>query len=307
MRKSEKETISESIQNTLLYFSNQYKTAKILLCSDFNDFEIGDIENNFNLLQIVTFNTRNHAKLDLVLTDIPSYANKAEKLPPLSTSDHNMIFVNQPNDKPKYTTVFKRSFRNKDRIIESLNLQNWSQVYKSDNVDTKAKIFDDIVTSTLEKFCPLKKSRTKEDEPPWLSEDIKKAIKRMNKHYKKRNFLSWKIWRNTVVKKIRHSKRNYIARFINSEKSNAKEWWTIVNSLNGQPKQMSTLKTNWVLLDGEWLERDEIARRINEHFVNIGEKFINDDSKIPASNSTVSETHLPLVDQNVVFQKLKKN
>jgi len=92
---------------------------------------------------------------------------------------------------------------------------------------------------------------------------------------------------------------------INSGKSNAKEWSKIVNSLNGQPKQMATLETNCMLLDDEWLAGNEIARQINEYFVNISGK-VKDDFRSLNYNSTESETHLPLIDQNVVLGKMKE-
>jgi hypothetical protein len=158
LKKAEKDTINDLLLNTIAELHKKYKTAKLLLCGDFNDFDTSTLANTCNLMQIVNFSTRNEATLDLILTDIPCYSGKAEKIPPLSTCDHNMVFLNQPTLKPKYVRKIKRIFtkNSKQQIIDSLIYENWDEVYNSHDVETKAEVFENTLKRHLDKFCPKK-------------------------------------------------------------------------------------------------------------------------------------------------------
>jgi hypothetical protein len=63
-------------------------------------------------------------------------------------------------------------------------------------------MFDDIIIQQLDQFCPSKSMRIKENEPPWLTTEIKEAIRTRNKQHKKRQPTHLEILEKLSCKKI---------------------------------------------------------------------------------------------------------
>ncbi len=271
MNVSQKEYIIEAIMENLTIFTNKYKTAKLLLCGDFNDVQISEIESSFHLIQIVNFATRGDNTLDKVSTNVVEYLGKAIQLPPLSTADHNVVFVQQADVVKKYRKVIRRKMNSmtKCKILESIQKETWRDVYEAKSVDEKATIFDKTVEKLLDKYCPKKPMRLMVKEPPWMTDNIRDLIHNRNKHFRKGNKLAYKFWRNLVVKRLRENKRNFVKQSINVLDRSTKDWWKLVNTLDGRPLRSN--HSSYVhCLDDEWMGSKEAASRLNQYFISIG-------------------------------------
>ena len=58
---------------TLASLTKKYPLAKFIISGDFNHLPVEDICTQLGIINLVNFNTRNEAKLDLVLTNITEY------------------------------------------------------------------------------------------------------------------------------------------------------------------------------------------------------------------------------------------
>ena len=188
-------------------------------------------------------------------------------------------------------------------MLYALSVQNWDDVYDAEDLNVKAEIFDNIITNHLDLYCPAKLTSINENEPSWLNEDIKNAIRVRDKHHKKGNLVSWKFWRNVVVKKMRKSKENYISNFINCKEKNTKKWWDMIKCIDGT-NSITTYETTSMLLDDEWLNGNDIPSKINEHFAKIGEVETKENGDGDATDTT-SPVPIDPVSLETVLYKLK--
>ena len=111
---------------------------------------------------------------------------------------------------------------------------DWNSL-KSDDIDTYAENITDRITFLTNKHIPNKMITVRKTDPPWLTNNIKKLLrkkKRLYDKYKKSNNPShWDIYkrfRNHVTSELRKSKQNQIdklsERLVNSE-TGQKDWW----------------------------------------------------------------------------------
>ena len=77
---------------TLASLCKNHPLAKFVITGDFNHLPIEDICSQLGIENLINFNTRNDAKLDLVLTNIVEY-QPAIQLAPISNNDHWCVFV----------------------------------------------------------------------------------------------------------------------------------------------------------------------------------------------------------------------
>ena len=168
-------------------------------------------------------------------------------------------------------------------------------------MDEKAEKFNEILKMTLDQFCPLKSTKARDNEPIWLTNDIREMMNIRNRHYRKGNWLAWRYWRNKVVNKMKSSKRKFVEEEINKKGRNAKDWWTTVDALSGQVKQ-DTFETRQLLLDDEWLVEKDIATEVNKFFINIGGDPTPNEK--PVDLEGCPEVSMPFVNSYDVLKKL---
>ena len=71
---------------------NQHPNCGIILLGDFNDLEIFLLSGRHNLKQVVKEPTRGSSILDLI-TNLLKYYQTPQLLPPLGSSDHNIVLM----------------------------------------------------------------------------------------------------------------------------------------------------------------------------------------------------------------------
>ncbi|RLU16497.1 hypothetical protein DMN91_010565 [Ooceraea biroi] len=81
----------------------------------------------------------------------------------------------------------ERDLRNLDpgRIQEDLNGTDWSSLFAAPSIDEKVEIFNRVVLGCLDKYTPLCWRHFKRLPAPWITSDIKEAIKKRNKARRK--------------------------------------------------------------------------------------------------------------------------
>ena len=102
---AEKLLIDSVISNKIDSHLIDYPDSDIIICGDFNKFSTINLEVTFDLTNLVTAPTRRNNILDkiFVSSDLAPLFHKCEVLPPLSTSDHNCVYVRGSKSDNQYT------------------------------------------------------------------------------------------------------------------------------------------------------------------------------------------------------------
>ena len=79
------------LQSSLELLEIKYLNCGLILAGDFNKLPIRHHSSQFQLKQMVNFNTRGSSKLDLILTNLSDFYDQPLSSPPLCLSDHLTI------------------------------------------------------------------------------------------------------------------------------------------------------------------------------------------------------------------------
>lgn len=124
------------------------------------------------------FNTREGAKLDLLLTDVPEY-EKAVELAPISNNDHCCILLNGVRCRSrKYNKIKKRRIaqEQKHSVHRDIAKETWQSVYHAKNINDKALKLHQAVDGILDKHCHKRTVKWRIDQPPWTTSSIIKLV-----------------------------------------------------------------------------------------------------------------------------------
>ena len=66
-----------------------------------------------------------------------------------------------------------------------LTLTDWTPVFEQETVDGKTLAFNSILEGLLNACFPYKAITVKDSDQPWFNNQIRKAIKKRKKHFKK--------------------------------------------------------------------------------------------------------------------------
>ena len=86
-----KTTMLQYLQSSLELLEIKYPNCGLILAGDFNKLPIRHLSSQFQLEQMVNFNTRGSSKLDLILTNLSDFYDQPLSSPPLRLSDHLTI------------------------------------------------------------------------------------------------------------------------------------------------------------------------------------------------------------------------
>ena len=139
-----KEETTNHIIKTIASLQSKHKSAKFLVCGDFNDLETTEITTLLPMDQIVNFATRGENMLDKIFTDVQEYIDcGCISEPPILNNDHCAVALPpvQRIRRPKYVTVKKHlvSPKSKLAIFEELNSYDWDFIHAEPNVDKKGR------------------------------------------------------------------------------------------------------------------------------------------------------------------------
>ena len=243
--------IDESIK---LALSTPHKT---IILGDFNedclpspDIHIQRIMNLNNLDQMINEPTRYKPEdgsarlIDLILTPCPDIIEKVGVLSPVN-SDHCCTFVEIKNARP-VQKCFKRTLYiyaklNEERFLDKCSRTDWNDIVTSGTVDTVAELLSEEIMKIGKACMPVKTITIKDNDAPWITEEIKKLIKKKQKIHAFAKTLdslwSWNLFkriRNHLVELIRNRKDEYqkdLENRINAQVNfGTKDWWKIVNN-----------------------------------------------------------------------------
>ena len=146
-----------------------------------------EILEDAGLVQIVDQPTRGENCLDIVLTNVPDLVPRVEILPPLS--DHDVVYfefqtkVTKAKNVIRPIPLYKRA--NWDGMKEELlSLRDRIEAQSStSDADTLWTVFKDSLLDIIKKYIPHKTTRKKQSSP-WLTPEVKKLRRRLDRKYR---------------------------------------------------------------------------------------------------------------------------
>mgnify|MGYP002259906745 FL=1 len=240
-----------------------------------NDSELGqrlfDIVTQNNLCQLISGPTRfseySESLLDLMITDSPGYVLNSGLLPPISTSDHAVIFCSfsllNHRDRSFKRTIwdYKRAdFDNLNRALQDAPWDTGLTVF--DSVDDAVSYWSDLFLDTCKQFIPSRDITIRPKDKPWINNYIKRLIRQRNRAWNRfkrltcqprpytfliftkieRFYQLYKKKRNLTSNAIKTSVRSYFEKLrseLDSKDINPKKWWSLSKSILGNKLHQS--------------------------------------------------------------------
>ena len=144
---------------------------------------------NYNLQQMVTCPSRGSNTLDLFLTNMPAQVHSTTTLPPLSSSDHDIIFheIKVNRGRPIQPIRNIKCFRKAKWDDLKRDFETFSSSFQiANHSDPNAAwpLFKDELTRLSSIHIPTKQTKMRRD-LPWVNNQIIKLIRKRDQLYKR--------------------------------------------------------------------------------------------------------------------------
>ncbi|MCG8047067.1 MAG: reverse transcriptase domain-containing protein, partial [Candidatus Thiodiazotropha endolucinida] len=246
--------------------------------------KIKDLCQHFNLDQIIT-ETTHYTENSESIIDLFMVSNKnrialsgvGEPFLDQNIRYHCPIYCAYNFNKitsPTYTRQIYLYHRgNYQTLSRELNETDWHSL-KDDDVDSYAQNVTDAILNLVNKHIPNKTIHIRKSDPPWLTNDIKKLMRKRKRLYDKykrtkqeQDFNKYKQVRNQVTAFIRKAKNDELNKLKNKLKDpniNQKDWWKTLKNFIKPEQQSSTppLKADNIIISDE----KEKADLLNDYF-----------------------------------------
>ncbi|MEW8546337.1 MAG: endonuclease/exonuclease/phosphatase family protein [Candidatus Thiodiazotropha sp.] len=230
----------------------------VIVTGDFNYNLLNDVTNRkifsicqqFSMHQFITepthFTENSNSLLDIILVSNKHSVITCGVGDPFLTQDiryHCPIYGILKFTKPKFKS-FEREIWSYDRgdydlLREKATTTNWD-LFQDNDIDTYARNVTNHIKDISKQCIPNKTIRVRPLEPPWITSNIKKHIRKRKRLYRKAKITNNNdIWnkfrrlRNKTIALIRLSKQNHIEKLkakLKSENLTSKDWWSTLKS-----------------------------------------------------------------------------
>ena len=284
----------------------------ILITCDFNldiqkdssNKKVNDLCQQFSLKQLITdpthYTETSSSTIDLIFTSNTNnilLSGTGEPFLEQNVRYHSPVYaVLKFHIKP--TAVYQRHICLYDRgdfdsMSREIQDYNWDEV-KDNDVDVYAKKLTDHISQLASKYIPNKTIKVRQSEPPWLTNNIKKMMrkrKRLYDKYKRLNnivdFENFKQIRNKVTNEIRKSKHiqtDKLAQKLANDTSGPKDWCKTLKQFIKPDHRSSFPPLN---KDGD-IYSDDVDK------ANLLNQFFAEQTHLDGTNSTLPSDIPPL-------------
>ena len=177
-------------------------------------------------------------------------------------------------------TIEYRSYRNYDKesFITELKETDWGIVDAKGDVDSAVDMFNTLYTDIADRHAPIKKARIKDIKTPWMTSDLKNAMRDRDYHHKKaiktNSKYHWELFKkikNFVNKQVKKCKADYYSDQIEQNKGNPSVLWKTFNEITSRKSspKVTSIESDGVL----YTDNESKANLLNTHFSLIGLKL----------------------------------
>ena len=219
--------------------------------------------------------------IDLIITDQPAFFVETGVNPSLDDFCqhqivHGKVNIAIPFPPPYKRTVWDYSKADILNIRSVLRNIDWHLCFHDMGSNEMVEKFYEVLKSTFSEKIPNKIVQFNDKDPPWISHEVKNAIKRKHRVYKKfvqrgRRVEDWenvKEVRKSTSKLIANAKENYyqkLGRKLSDPNTGTKAFWSSLKRLTGNKKHPSIPP---ILENGLFVVNFESkANVLNDYFV----------------------------------------
>ena len=189
----------QHVADLVLTIKNNHEDPLLLIAGDFNQWDIGEALAEFSdIEEVSTPATRDGRKIDKIFTNWHSFIEEGGCLPPLKTaehdgictsSDHNVQYMvsRLPRREPvKWETYTHRPYTTAGEaaFMQEMGQMDWNPLLQKPDVNSKVGLLHQVLEDMLNRHFPLKSTKRKQDDLPWLDERALKMIKKKNAIFK---------------------------------------------------------------------------------------------------------------------------
>ena len=305
-------SVSQAIESnpTVLAITGDFNDRCLEWDSEHSDSELGtrllNIVSQNNLFQLINEPTRSteytNSLLDLIITDSPGLVLDSGTLPPISNSDHAVIYaklaLSFPRERSFYRRIWKFKNANFIDLNECLSSAPWDTGFLTfDDINDITSFWFDLFVDTLKTFIPNRDVLIRPKDKPWMNTEIKilrrkrhRAWKRFKRSGNMNHFQIFKRLRNDGVDANRKAIRDYFCKLreeIDSRDINPKRWWSLTKSILGCKVHQSIPPL---------IENDSVVSNLIEK-AEIFNKYFASQNRLP-----VEENPQPLPDLRLVTE-----
>ena len=279
---AENQALYNHIQSNVDTFLRNHLNGLVLITGDFNPLSTGldekMIKRLASLSQIINVKTRGDAILDWCLTNVKKSFFEQVQLPQLGTSNHNSILIQTRIPRLQNldnSSIFKRDLRpsNLQRFSQWITSYDWPSILQTEDYELKYKKFHEAITNMLEKLLPIKPTRVRQSNNPWMTPSLKCSILKRQRmlHKYGKSSVTFKYWRNKAIVDVKSARTKYYSSSVSKLKhSNPSKWWKEVKSIGGLSSSNSW---HHQLLSPENPTSQDLAQSINNFFTGLTSHF----------------------------------
>ena len=232
--KGNSDSAVENLDLMMQKFVHLSPLAHVTLLGDLNRCPTLALERNFGLTQMVHFNTRQNATLDVVLTCKPHLFEPPKSHAPVHTSDHVVITVfpkhcDQVKLVNRRVSLFDRRAQFMRKAADELRNNEWDHALNCGEFGTSVKVFYEKVNKSLQCF-PSRTVKLTNKDPPWMTALIKRLITRRETAYRENKRELYRTLTHDIDDRIKKAKLAHLKR----ENRGSRKWRREINATKGR-------------------------------------------------------------------------
>ena len=252
-------------------FLSSHPSFSIILCGDFNRFNISEICENCNLINGYSGATYGCSQLDYVLLSenlYPNYNITVSAPFDFSTVPHKSLLATpnnnlmhpRPHDQLSVTyPFFDLRDSNVSNYVNAISGVDWNCLYRHEgSLDDKFRYFYFLLFEAFYRTIPVHTVKFSSRDKPWITPLVKHLINCRWKAYRCRNFSLFNHLKEKIRMEIVNAKNKWVK---NMKSSNL---WNVARSFSGKKSQDSML-----YLYSQFSSTQEASDVINDALSNV--------------------------------------
>ena len=228
LEKKKTDKCQEFIAGAVLHIKKSYRDPYIVVTGDFNQWPVEDYLANFTDIRETDVGaTRGGRSIDRVFTNFSRSMKALGTLAPLEEdvpgeesrkSDHRVVYFTaglQRRETFTWETFSYRHYTNEaeEEFKRWIVMHGWTEVTGVSGSNNKANAYQRTLTQAIDRFSPLKTTRRRSDNLPWLDKRTIKMKERRKALFMEeggKRTARWKEEKARINKVITDRKRGYM-------------------------------------------------------------------------------------------------
>ena len=244
----------EYVEDLIVEVKRRFSDPYIVLAGDFNQWRVEESLVEFaDISEVPVGPTRGDREIDRIFCNMGRSVATSGTVPPLDSGPQNThsdyriaysTFRLQRQQTFEWITYSYRLCTDESRrdFGSWIMTQDWAEVLQAAGPNEKARAYQDHIDAAMDAFFPVRTTRRKSTDPPWLNKAILKKIARRNRIYLKEGKSPlWHYMKKEIEKTIKERKGNFMQ--LKKEQLTAKDasrsFFRLVKAFNTPEKPQS--------------------------------------------------------------------